>query len=61
MIKKYWRHALVGVFITAALLTPADPLSQLVLAIPLAVLYLISYFLAVAIHRGKTKSSEGAE
>jgi sec-independent protein translocase protein TatC len=61
MIKKYWRHSLVGIFITAALLTPADPLSQVILAIPLAVLYLISYFLAVAIHRGKTKSSEGAE
>lgn len=61
MIKKYWRHALVGIFITAALLTPADPLSQVILAIPLAVLYLISYFLAVAIHRGKMKSSEGDE
>lgn len=61
MIKTYWRHALVGIFITAALLTPADPLSQVILAIPLAVLYLISYFLAVAIHRGKMKSSEGDE
>jgi sec-independent protein translocase protein TatC len=52
-LKRYWRHSLVGIFILAALLTPADPLSQIVLAIPLLLLYWVSYFLSLIIHRRK--------
>jgi sec-independent protein translocase protein TatC len=58
LLKGYWRHALVGMFIMAAILTPADPLSQLVLAVPLILLYLVSYFLSAAIYRGKRESDE---
>jgi sec-independent protein translocase protein TatC len=52
-LRKYWRHSLVGIFILAALLTPADPLSQIVLAVPLMVLYWVSYVLSLIIHRRK--------
>lgn len=58
MLRRYWRHSLVGIFITAALLTPADPLSQIVLAGPLILLYWISYFLSVTIHRGQVAGRE---
>jgi sec-independent protein translocase protein TatC len=51
--RKYWRHSVVGIFILAALLTPADPLSQIVLAIPLLLLYCVSYVLSLIIHRRK--------
>lgn len=59
-LRHYWRHAVVAIFIMAAVLTPADPLSQIVLAVPLLVLYLLSYFLSAAIHRGKVRRREAA-
>lgn len=37
-----FRYSLVGIFVVAAIITPPDPLSQLVVAIPLIVLYGIS-------------------
>ena len=39
---KYFRHAIVLIFIVAAILTPPDVLSQLFLALPLLLLYVIS-------------------
>ncbi len=38
-MKKYRRHAVVALFIIAAILTPADPLSMFMVAIPLLLLY----------------------
>ena len=37
-----WRYAVVGVFIVAAIVTPPDPISQLLLALPIIGLYFIS-------------------
>lgn len=42
---RYARHAIVGIFILAAILTPPDVLSQVLLALPLLVLYGISIFI----------------
>ncbi len=39
ILRKYRKHAFVVVLILAALITPADPLSMFVLAIPLYGLY----------------------
>ena len=48
ILKKYRRYAIVIIFIVAAILTPPDPTTQVMLAIPLVVLYeftiWISYF-----------------
>jgi sec-independent protein translocase protein TatC len=47
IMRKYRRHAIVIIMILAAFLTPgADPVSQLVLAVPLVVLYEISIFIS---------------
>ena len=43
---KYFRHAVVGIFIIATLLTPPDVLSQILLALPLVGLYALSIFLS---------------
>ena len=46
-MKKYRRHSIVIIMILAAFLTPgADPVSQLVLAVPLVVLYEISILIS---------------
>jgi sec-independent protein translocase protein TatC len=46
-MRKYRRHAIVIILVLAAFLTPgADPVSQIVLAVPLAVLYEISIFIS---------------
>ncbi len=46
-MRKYRRHAIVVIFILAALLTPGtDPVSQVILAIPLFLLYEISILIS---------------
>ncbi|PID59015.1 MAG: twin-arginine translocase subunit TatC [Ignavibacteriae bacterium] len=46
-MKKYRRHSIVAILIIAAVLTPGtDPLAQVILAIPLVLLYEISIFVS---------------
>jgi len=46
-MKKYRRHAIVIIFIVAAVLTPGtDPVSQIILAVPLFLLYEISILIS---------------
>jgi sec-independent protein translocase protein TatC len=45
----------------AAILTPADPISQLVLAVPLLALYGLSLILAVFIHRARVRKKARRE
>ncbi len=54
----YWRHAVVVMFILAALLTPADPLSQILLAVPLMLLYWLSYGISWTIERRRGAPEE---
>lgn len=44
-LRKYWRHAMAGCALAGAVLTPADPLSMVLLAVPLYVLYELGIFL----------------
>ncbi len=44
----YFRYAVVGVFVLAALITPPDPLTQTLLAIPLVALYGVGIVVAAA-------------
>ncbi|KUO62486.1 preprotein translocase subunit TatC [bacterium BRH_c32] len=47
LMRKYRRHSIVVIFIASAILTPGtDPVSQLLLAIPLFILYEISIFVS---------------
>jgi len=43
-LKHYRKHAILGVFLAAAILTPPDPISQIALALPTLLLYEISIF-----------------
>lgn len=47
LMRKYWRHSIVVIMILAAILSPGtDPVSQLLLAIPLVFLYEIGIFVS---------------
>ena len=46
IMKKYRRYALITILFFAAFLTPPDPVSQLILAVPLVLLYEISIFIS---------------
>ena len=45
-LSQFFRYALVIILIVSALLTPPDPLSQMLMALPLLVLYVISIGIA---------------
>lgn len=43
MMATYWRHAVVGISVISAVLTPSnDPLTMLMMAVPMAGLYMLS-------------------
>ncbi len=48
-MKSYRRHAIIAILILGALLTPPDPISQILVAIPLFGLYQISIFISAAV------------
>jgi sec-independent protein translocase protein TatC len=43
-LKRYRRHAILAVFVVAAVLTPPDPISQITLAVPTVLLYELSIY-----------------
>ena len=42
LMRKYRRYAIIGIFVLAAFITPPDPVSQLMMAMPLLILYEVS-------------------
>lgn len=59
-MRKYRRHSIVVIFILAAILTPGtDPVSQILLAIPLMVLYELSILVSVWAWKGKNRAETG--
>jgi sec-independent protein translocase protein TatC len=48
---RYVRHAIVVVFVVAAILTPPDAVSQMIMAIPLLILYGLSIGVAYVFYR----------
>ncbi len=57
-MRHYRRHAIVVIFVLAAFLTPGtDPVSQVLLAVPLFVLYEISIGISALAWRGKRKET----
>ena len=58
-LKRYRRHAILGVFVVAAVLTPPDPISQISLAMPTILLYELSIF-AVRLVEKKRAAAQAA-
>ena len=60
MLKDFFRYAVVIIFIVAALLTPPDVISQLLMAGPLTILYGVSIYIA-KVFNPATKENEDEE
>ena len=46
ILKKYRKYAIVSIFILAAILTPPDPTTQVMLAVPLTILYEVTIWVS---------------
>ena len=61
MLKDFFRYAIVIIFIVAALLTPPDVLSQLLMAAPLILLYGVSIYIAKVFNPAPKEDEEDEE
>ncbi|HUV32423.1 MAG TPA: twin-arginine translocase subunit TatC [Devosiaceae bacterium] len=59
-LKKWRKYAVVAILVVAAFLTPPDPISQLGLALPLALLYEISILSVRLVERSRRKAEAQA-
>lgn len=60
-LKKYRKHALVVVLILAAIITPPDIISQIIVGIPIMILYEVSIFISkIVIKRELKKEQQNA-
>jgi sec-independent protein translocase protein TatC len=57
-MRKYRKHAIVVIFIIAAVITPPDVFSQTLVAIPLLILYEVSIFISARVVKSKEKKHD---
>ncbi|WP_374470159.1 twin-arginine translocase subunit TatC [Phenylobacterium sp.] len=61
MLRAGWRYAVVGVFVVAAIVTPPDPISQTMLAVPIILLYEISIWCVRVIEGRRAREEAGTD
>ncbi|MDO8295798.1 MAG: twin-arginine translocase subunit TatC [Caulobacter sp.] len=61
MLREGRRYAIVAVFVVAAIFTPPDPISQLMLAIPICLLYEVSIWCVWLIERRRKRDEAGTD
>ena len=54
LMRQYRRYAIIGIFVLAAFITPPDPVSQLMMAMPLLFLYEISIWVSKVFGKEQT-------
>lgn len=57
---RFWKISVVMIFIIAAVLTPPEPVSQMMMAIPMVILFFTSVGLAYLIDKSRAKASVAA-
>ncbi len=60
LLRKYRRHSIVFALVISAMLTPPDPISQVLIALPLTVLYEMSIWISRYAMRKRKKELEEA-
>jgi sec-independent protein translocase protein TatC len=56
-LKKYRKHSIVGVLIIAAAITPPDVVSQIIVAIPIIILYEIGILVSMRVDKNRKKET----
>lgn len=57
---QYWRQAATAIFVLSAIITPSnDPMTMLMMAIPLVILFMISVYAVKWTHRRKLATADG--
>ncbi len=56
LMRRYRRLAILICFVVGAILTPPDPISQTLVALPLVLLYEISIWISAVIHRNRQRA-----
>ena len=46
ILRKYWRYAIIGILVLAAFVTPPDPVSMIMMGVPLLFLYELSVWIS---------------
>ena len=54
-MRKYRKHAVIVVLIIAAIITPPDVASQIIVAIPIMILYEVSIFISAYVYKKEQK------
>jgi sec-independent protein translocase protein TatC len=57
-MRKFRKHAIVVIFILAAIITPPDVFSQTLVAIPLLILYEVSILISARVMKQKDRDTE---
>lgn len=60
-LKRYRRYSIVLIFLFSAILTPPDPMSQVLMASPLLLLYEVSIWISMLVQRKKKREEEEDE
>jgi sec-independent protein translocase protein TatC len=56
-LRKYWKYAVVIIFIVAAIVTPPDVVSQTIVAIPMLIIYEVSILISKIVTLNKKKEN----
>jgi sec-independent protein translocase protein TatC len=56
LLIRFFRHAVVGIFLIAAIITPPDVFTQFLMAVPLTILYAISIGIAYLVTKKRPES-----
>ena len=56
-LRKYWKYAVVIILIIAAIVTPPDVVSQLIVAIPMLLIYEASILISIIVYKNKQKEN----
>ncbi|MEX0994100.1 MAG: twin-arginine translocase subunit TatC [Balneolaceae bacterium] len=60
ILRQFRRHAIIGAMILASFLTPPDPVSQLMIAFPLILLYQLAIWISKVANRQRKRAFEKA-
>jgi sec-independent protein translocase protein TatC len=60
-LKKYRKHSIVGVLILSALITPPDFISQIIVSIPIIILYEVGILVSRRVEKARIRAERNAE